>query len=483
MPKFLSSLNFGKRARRRSRRSPASLVPGLIAQADSEVLEKRTLLAAQLVASDATEMTVSAGQSISIPVTYQTLDDAGSPAALRATLISANLHFDSSALTYVDSTGFFAEDIVVIPNATQLETDPAITGDDNDAATDTVITAAYSDTPTPLNPENTGWPNAPATAPLTLFVANFTVNAGFTGSTSVNFSANATGNVVGQAASFEFQSASVALNAANTSTAPVFDAIDYFPTTNQPTLSWGAVDGTTEYEVWIGRISPNQTRILAAESTTAGTSFTPSTEYTPGFYRAWVRADSGEWSAEVAFEIKPTLVHPVSATFEARPTFEWDAIPEAPGYELFVRTTDNTVGTDGDIIVSDIPAGTTTWTPDVDLTGPIRWWVRPSDAIGNRGWSDVGLTRMDGRADVLSVTASTITWTPVTGSSRYVLMVQDTATNEIVLRVDNHGLQGTSYDLDTALASGTYRTWVKAIDASTNLFADSLWSRGFDATI
>lgn len=482
MLKFLSSLNSGRRARK-SRRSPASLVPGLIAQADSEVLEKRALLAAQLVASDVTELTVTAGQSISIPVTYQTLDDAGSPAALRATLISANLHFDSNVLTYVNTTDILAEDIVVVPNSTLLETDAAITGDDNDASTDTVLAVSYSDTPTPINPENTGWPNSPVTDPIVLYIANFTVNAGFSGSTNVNFSANATGNVVGQAASFDFESNSLVISTAAATTVPVIDAIDNFPDTNQPTLSWSAVDGAAEYEVWVGRISPNQSRVLAAESTTSETSFTPSSEYAPGVYRVWVRADSGEWSEAVSFEIKPTLVHPISATFEARPTFEWNAIPEAPGYELFVRTTDSTVGTDGDIIVSDIPAGTTTWTPNVDLTGPIRWWVRSNDSVGNRGWSDVGLTRMDGRADVLSVSASTVTWTPVSGSSRYVLMIQDTATNEIVVRDDDFGLQGTSYDLDPVLPSGSYRTWVKAIDASTNLFVDGLWSRGFDVTI
>lgn len=478
MPKFLSFLSTPKRARK-SRRSPYSTVSGMIRHADGEVLENRMLLAAQLVASDVTAMSVSAGDTISVPVTYQTLDDAGAPASLQANLIGFNLHFDSSALTYVDSTGFFAEGIQVVPNATRPESDSTVTGDDNDAATDTVLVASYSDSDFALA---LGWPNAPSTDALTLYTANFTVNAGFTGS-AINFSANATGNVIGQSAEFDFQSTSVALNVSNDSTVPVLSDVDRFPDTLRPTLTWTAVDGAANYEMWLGRVSPGNAQVLASESSVTGTTYTPSQDLTPGLYRAWVRVEgSANWSMSQTFEIKPTLVNPVNATFEARPTFEWEAIADAPGYEIFVRTQDSSLGTDGDIIVSDIPAGTTTWTPDFDLPeGNIRWWIRSSDSKGNTGWSDVGITRMDGRADVLAGSATAISWTPVSGSSRYVLMVQDLSNNEIVVRIDN--LRTTSHTLDSALPTGNYRAWVKAIDARTNLFVDSLWSRGMDFTV
>jgi len=479
MPKFLSFLKSTTRARK-NRRSPYSMVPGLIRQANCEVLEDKMLLAAQLVASDVTAMSVSPGDTISIPVTYQTLDDAGTASALQSNLIGFNLHFDSNALTYVDSTDFFAEGIQVVPNATRPESDATVTGDDGDAATDTVIVASYSDSDFALA---LGWPNAAAAGPLTLYTANFTVNAGFTGS-AVNFSANATGNVIGESAEFEFQSTSVALNVESNATVPVLEDVDRFPDTLRPTLTWNAIDGAAAYDMWLGRVSPSNVRVLESESASlTGTTYTPSEDLTPGLYRAWVRVEgSADWSASQTFEIKPTLVHPISATFEARPTFEWNAIPETPGYELFVRTQDPSLGTNGDIILSDIDAATTTWTPDFDLPeGSIRWWVRPSDARGNSGWSDVGITRMDGQAEVLSGSASSISWAPVSGSSRYVLMVQDLSNDEIVVRIDN--LQGTSYDLDTALPTGNYRAWVKAIDASTNLFIDSIWSRGLDISV
>lgn len=191
-----------------------------------EMLERKMMLTTQLVASDLADFTVAPGSTIDVPVRYSTLDDNGDPAALRATLISANLHFDSSVLTFVESTGIFAEDIVVVPNSTLAETDAAVTGDDNDADTDLVIVASYSDTPTPINPEFTGWPNNPTTDGFLLYTARFTVNAGFTGSTAINFSANATGNVVGQAASFDFDSVSLNVTAAAPNTPPAFTSSD-----------------------------------------------------------------------------------------------------------------------------------------------------------------------------------------------------------------------------------------------------------------
>ncbi|HIF01721.1 MAG TPA: hypothetical protein EYQ63_33150 [Fuerstia sp.] len=163
-----------------------------------------------------------------IALVYQTLDDSGNPAALGANLISFNLHFDADQLTFVTQYntpiefaqgGNFTEGIAVFPIDTRLESDVTVQGDDGDADTETVVVASYSDNDSGVFP---GWPNtpldgspAPQLAGLELYVARFTVNAGFTGST-INFTANATGNVIGQAAEFGFQSTSLTL-----STAPV----------------------------------------------------------------------------------------------------------------------------------------------------------------------------------------------------------------------------------------------------------------------
>lgn len=163
----------------------------------------------QHVSSDSTSKSVTAGNIIEIPVLYRTLDD-GNPAALQTNLISFNLHFDASALTFVESTDYFTEDIVVAPNTARPENDPSIQGDDNDPATDTVLVTAYADDDVAFN---NGWPNAPTESGLLLYVARFTVNPDFSGSTNVNFSANATGNVFPEAATFKFESESLVLQA------------------------------------------------------------------------------------------------------------------------------------------------------------------------------------------------------------------------------------------------------------------------------
>lgn len=192
----------------------------------AEVLEHRTLLASQMLASDATARTVNPGDTIDVPVFYTTLDDNGDPAALKANIFSGNLHFDSSVLTFVETptSGIFVEDLAVAPNVATPETDVAVFGDDADATTDTVLLVSYTDTPTPVNPDFTGWPNVASTAPLQLFIARFTVNAGFSGSTNVNFSANSTGNVIGQPAEFDFMSTSLVLSTPAANNDPVIDS-------------------------------------------------------------------------------------------------------------------------------------------------------------------------------------------------------------------------------------------------------------------
>ncbi|MEO2017590.1 MAG: hypothetical protein ABGZ53_24820, partial [Fuerstiella sp.] len=103
MQKLLKSF-FGQTLRSRSRsgqaRKRSSDRSAQIGRSSgAEVLENRTLLAAQMVGSDATSRIVTGGEVIEVPVTYRTLDDSNDPAALRATLISFNLHFDSDVLS------------------------------------------------------------------------------------------------------------------------------------------------------------------------------------------------------------------------------------------------------------------------------------------------------------------------------------------------------------------------------------------------
>lgn len=248
-------------------------------------------------------------------------------------------------------------------------------------------------------------------------------------------------------------------------------------------LSWQAVDGAATYQVWLSRWSP-ATSIVAIESDLTTTTWQSATPLSAGTYRFWVRAfDSeespGYWSRGFTFEIRPALIGPVGSTFDKRPVFVWDEIPAAEGYEIFVR--------DGVNVIRQAGITQTFWQPEIDLVGPtIRWWIRPDNSPGNRGWSTAGDLRIDGRTEILAVTPAanggagfTFQWSSVALIGRYILHVQRSDGSEVVIREDD--VIDTSF-LSSTLSTGSYRAWVKAIDSSDS-FASGRWSEAFDFSV
>jgi hypothetical protein len=172
------------------------------------------------------------------------------------------------------------------------------------------------------------------------------------------------------------------------------------------------------------------------------------------------------------------LVGPLKPTFDGTPTFTWEPIAHTPGYQLFIRTRE------GDIIQNNLTE--TSWTPDEALPyGQIRWWIRPSDAIQNRGWSLAGSTNVDRRAQIENVSVSadgrpTFTWQDVEGVRHHSIYVQNLTTGELAFRRDR--VQGTTYTHDETLSSGTFRVWVKAIGENPDHGAGR-WSCFVDFTV
>lgn len=205
MRDFLNSLLLSTRnkvSRRRHRRHSA-LAAGRSGQS-SELLETRTLLAAHLILSDAPAITVAPGESVNIPIVYQTLNDNNVPEALKSDRFNFNLHYDADVLDWVSTTSVFTEGLLNTPNQPLAETHGMVVGDDQDPATDTVLLANYA--------SETGWPDNPNVKGQVLYVARFTAKAEFTGST-IKFSANQTGSVVGQSSDFSFEHFPVVLQA------------------------------------------------------------------------------------------------------------------------------------------------------------------------------------------------------------------------------------------------------------------------------
>jgi hypothetical protein len=161
-----------------------------------------------------------------------------------------------------------------------------------------------------------------------------------------------------------------------------------------------------------------------------------------------------------------------------RPVFQWDASQDAESFEIYL--TDGTT----DIYVQDLAS--TSWQPAEDLDMAVwSWQVRGSNSEMQFGqWSTPISTDLYGRAVVLTTqpdiqnNTPAISWTPVTGSARYVLRVDNESTGQtfVVYRDD---LQAPNYQLPT-MSDGSYRLWVRAVSPSGSL---APWSQTFAFTI
>lgn len=259
--------------------------------------------------------------------------------------------------------------------------------------------------------------------------------------------------------------------------------VDRYPG-DQPIVRWQVVPGAVRYEMWFSRVFPAGQRIFS-DTNVQGTSWRPPTALDAGAYRYWVRAfdvdgNATPWSLPNTFEVRPTLIGPLNGAFTQRPTFEWQPIPLATGYTLFLRSDA------GDQVIPNIQG--TTYTPATDLeSGTVRWWIRATDAIGNRGWSTAGIVGVPAKSTLLSPIGNqtdvtpTFNWSPVSGAGRYILHVVNTDTDQVVIREDN--VATASFTASNALPTGNYRYWVKAIDAASNAFTSGLWSNPLNFSI
>lgn len=263
----------------------------------------------------------------------------------------------------------------------------------------------------------------------------------------------------------------------------VLDTIDRFQV-GRPTLTWQEVPGATGYEVWFSRIFPSAS-VVEVNRNVTGTAWQVSEDLDPALYRYWVRAKDADgdftaWSVPNQFEVQPKLVSPRGGSFSRTPTFEWEEVPFASAYELFLSSSN------GIERIANIVG--TSYTPTQPLPeGEVRWWIRAEEAFGNRGWSSVGLASSEvrpvgiGPLGSISDETPTFTWGNVPGTGRYVLFVQNMDTSEVV--INNTNIQGTSYTATSNLAAESYRFWVKAIDAETDAFNSGLWSKPISFTV
>ena len=247
-------------------------------------------------------------------------------------------------------------------------------------------------------------------------------------------------------------------------------------TDTTPTFSWNAVPGATGYEL---QIAGSRAGVETAPATSVtGTSYTPTSALTNLQTHYWrVRAkdgdgQSGAWSGVQSLMIDFGTMNGLvptdgSSTTDTTPTFSWNAVEGATGYELQIAGSQAGVETSPATIVAG-----TSYTPTSALTkGKTHYWrVRAKDGAGQYGyWSGVQSLRVDFDAvSGLSPSSTTdttpaLSWNAVSGAAGY--EVQIAGSEAGLASAQAVEVSGTSYTPTTALTNNQTHYWrVRAKD-------------------
>lgn len=132
----------------------------------------------QTISPSQSNLNVSSGDTIEFIIEYS----ASSPRD--TTGVGVQLYYDSSKLTFTGTSDVFAKG-----QAGGISDADDITNRDGDTATDKKIPAAWFDI-------GNDWPGAANPGDIALYKVKFTVNAGFTSDTTINFTGDASGGHV-----------------------------------------------------------------------------------------------------------------------------------------------------------------------------------------------------------------------------------------------------------------------------------------------
>ncbi|MCI0380716.1 MAG: hypothetical protein L0215_24290 [Gemmataceae bacterium] len=262
-----------------------------------------------------------------------------------------------------------------------------------------------------------------------------------------------------------------------------------------PTFEWTAGPEAVRFDLWVNNLTTGQSQVIRQTNLTASP-FTPVAPLTvSSSYRVWVQAfnsanEAGPWSQPHDFFLDttapaiPTLTGPATPTANLKPTITWTDVG-AHHYDLWVDYT--TTGQSQ--IIRQQNLTTNSFTPIGNLQlGSYQAWVRSFDVNGlTRGWSVMrtftivvpGTPTLIGPSGTTVDTTPTFDWSAIADAAKYDLWVNNRTTGQSqVIREQN--LATDSFTPSTALALGSYRFWVRAINAAGNAGA---WSGFMDFTI
>lgn len=178
----------------------------------------------------------------------------------------------------------------------------------------------------------------------------------------------------------------------------------------------------------------------------------------------------------------PVLTGPTATTPSSKPTITWNALTGALRYDVWISNLSTGVNS----FVRDIKVpGTSFVTPENLGIGHYRVWVRAIDQVEVAGYWSVGrdffvntpvtITSPTPNTVIASSSFPTITWSAVPDAVKYELWVNNLTTGQlqVINRAGATALTTTSYVATENLPSGTYKIWVRGLNASGEA---GLWS-------
>src|SRR5262249_38859073 len=155
------------------------------------------------------------------------------------------------------------------------------------------------------------------------------------------------------------------------------------------------------------------------------------------------------------------------------PTFSWNSVAGATGYELWVKN--NTAGQNQ--VIDQVVSGTSFTPPQPLPHAQYSAWVRAfAGASPTAGSSNVSqwsvpwnfavvslLTpQLLGPSGIITTTQPMFTWTVSTGADHYEFFLSDLTTGQNQYDHQTH-LSATTYAPLAHLSPGTYEVWVRAL--------------------
>ena len=178
----------------------------------------------------------------------------------------------------------------------------------------------------------------------------------------------------------------------------------------------------------------------------------------------------------------PVLTAPTATTPSSKPTITWNALAGALRYDVWISNLSSGVSQ----IVRNIDVPGTSFVPPENLgIGRYRVWVRAIDNLEVPGFWSVGrdffintpatITSPTPNSVIASSKFPTIVWSAVPDAVKYELWVNNLTTgqNGVINRAGATALTTTSYISTENLPSGTYKIWVRGLNASGEA---GLWS-------